>query len=212
MQKNNNYAKVPTLGLGQNLAYGFPDKLLSKMRYHEVGTLASTAGTIAKYLFRWNSIFDPDFTGVGHQPLYRDTFAGIYDHYAVISCVAKITLVNSSSNPHIVGSVTDDDNSVSANRDTLCEQSHGKHYFIPALTGSLSSKTWNMTWDAKTYLNIDPFTSESYKTLVANNPTEESFLHIWSVPADGSSTSSVLFDIELIYTVLFTELQTPVQS
>lgn len=194
------------------MAFGFPDKLVTKMRYHEVGTLTSTVGAISRYLFRWNSVFDPDFTGVGHQPLYRDTFATVYDHYAVVSCSAKITVVNTSANPHIIGAVTDDDSSAATNRDTLCEQSHGRHFFVPALTGSLSMKTWDMKWDCKTILNIDPFTSESYKTPNDSNPSEESYLVIWSVPADGSSTSSVLFDVELVYTVLFTELKTPTQS
>jgi len=37
------------------------------------------------HLFRANSIFDPDFTGVGHQPLSHDQYALRYSQYRVVS-------------------------------------------------------------------------------------------------------------------------------
>ena len=36
-----------------------------------------------------NSLFDPDFTGTGHQPYYFDQFATIYQRYTVIG--SKLT-------------------------------------------------------------------------------------------------------------------------
>lgn len=207
-----NYAVVPTLGIGRTISQGFPDKILTKLRYHDDETLSSTVGSIGKYTYQWNSTFDIDTTGVGHQPLYRDTFAGIYDQYAVVSATAKITVVNTSSVAYVIGAVIEDDNVSSTTRDTLCEQTHGKHFFVPALTGAPSMKSWTMNWDCKKILNIDPFTSETYKTQVGSNPTEGSFLTVWAVPVDGSSTSNVIFDIEFTQTVLWTELTSPTQS
>ena len=50
----------------------------------------SPAATTDFYTFRLNSTFDPDLTGVGHQPLGRDQLAGvIYNRYRVHS--VKIT-------------------------------------------------------------------------------------------------------------------------
>lgn len=37
------------------------------------------------HLFRANGIFDPDVTGTGHQPLYRDQVADLYTNYTVIA-------------------------------------------------------------------------------------------------------------------------------
>jgi len=160
----------------------------------------------------WNSTFDPDVTGVGHQPLYRDTFASIYDQYAVISATAKIKILNSSTVPYMVGAVIEDDTSSSSTRDTLCEQVHGVHCFLPAQNGSLSSHTWTLNWDCRRILNIDPYTSEAYKTSVGSNPTELSTLGLWSIPQDGASTITTQWRVELIQHVLWTELTTPVQS
>lgn len=207
-----NYAKIPTMGLGRTIPVGFPDQLMAKLRYHDSQALSSISGSIAKYVYLWNSTYDPDYTGVGHQPLYRDTFAGIYDQYSVVSATCKITFVNTSSVPYLVGAVIDDDVTTSTTRDTLCEQTHGKHFLVPALTGSLSSKTFTMTWDCKKILNIDPFTSEAYKTPIGSNPAEQSILTLWSTPFDGVTSSALAFDIEFEQTVLWTELQTPISS
>jgi len=202
---------VATLAIGRQMPMGFPDKLMSKLRYCDLNTLTSTLGSIGRYVFRWNSTFDPDLTGVGHQPLYRDTFAGIYDQYSVVSATAKIKFINPGTDPIRVGVVTDDDNTGSTTVDTLCEQAHGQHVLLPPMAGSLSSHTFNISWDCKKILTIDPFTSEAYKTAVGSDPTEQSDLHVWFNNAIAG-TSVCYFDIELIQTVLWTELSTPVQS
>lgn len=51
-------------------------------------------GASARQVFRANSIFDPDFTGVGHQPFFRDMWASQYDFYTVLACDYEIHLYN----------------------------------------------------------------------------------------------------------------------
>jgi len=190
--------------------FGFPDKMITTLRYHDFNNLNSTTGTVANYLYRLNSVFDPDFTSTGHQPMYRDLLATIYDHYAVISTKAIIKFVNTSTTiSFICGCIIDDDSTIDTNRDALCEQTHGEHVLLPPLAGSLSSHTFIQRWDVRKYLGIDPFTSETYKTSVGSNPTDTSFLGIWGVDAELSATATISFDIELEFTVLWTELQTP---
>lgn len=181
------------------------------MRYHDTEPLTIAGGAVQKYVYRWNSTFDPDLTGVGHQPLFRDTFAAIYDHYAVISAVARVKFINTAAVAMFVGCVTDDDSTTSTLLDTLCEQTHGYHMLLPPLTGALSTHTFTVPWSCKKILNIDPYTSELYKTAVGSNPTEDSNLTIWALSIDGSAVTCY-FDIEFEYTVLWTELATPVQS
>lgn len=47
-------------------------------------------------IFRTNSIYDPDFSGTGHQPLFRDMYASQYDYYCVLACDYEVVLFNSS--------------------------------------------------------------------------------------------------------------------
>ena len=53
-------------------------------------------GGYALYTFRTNSIYDPDYTGTGHQPLMRDLWASQYDYYTVLACHYHIELYNCS--------------------------------------------------------------------------------------------------------------------
>jgi hypothetical protein len=198
-------SKIPRLGLG------FPDRLLSKVRYHENSAAISTLGGVIGNIYRWNSIFDPDASFGGHQPLYRDIYATIYDHYSVISARAVVKFINTSAAPFIVGCVTEDDTTFSATVDTLCEQDHGVHVFLPPLTGALSTHTFNLDWDCQKILGINPFASETYKTGQGANPAEESDLIVWLASADAS-TATLYYDITIEYDVLWTELATPTQS
>lgn len=76
-------------------------------KYNNVGTLIADTtkvhmkyaedinvtvnGTLgADYLFRCNSIHDPNQSGVGHQPLGHDQYANFYKRYTVVG--AKITV------------------------------------------------------------------------------------------------------------------------
>ncbi len=204
---------VPRIALGNQMIFGFPNTILTKLRYADAYTLSSTTGSIAKQVFIWNSTYDPDSTGPGHQPLYRDTYAGIYDHYAVVSASIKVTFqpLTTVTGVH-VGALTDDDIVSSTTFNVLCEQNNGKHLLMPPLNGSISNRTITMNWDCKEVLGIDPYTSESYKTAVGTNPTEYSALTVWMTPADGTSSIQCQIYVELVQTVLWTELTTPTTS
>lgn len=47
-------------------------------------------------VWRSNSIFDPDYLIGGHQPLFRDMWASMYDYYAVLACHYTIRCFNTA--------------------------------------------------------------------------------------------------------------------
>lgn len=53
-------------------------------------------GAAGRQVFRANSIFDPDFTGLGHQPMFRDMWTSQYDYYSVLACEYEIHLYNAA--------------------------------------------------------------------------------------------------------------------
>ena len=50
----------------------FPDTLQTTLRYQETLSLSSTSGSLFGYIYNLNGLYDPNHTGVGHQPLYFD--------------------------------------------------------------------------------------------------------------------------------------------
>lgn len=69
----------------------FPAKAYYTLRYSDQITLNPGAGANASYLFRANSIFDPDYSSVGHQPYGHDNLQQIYRHYVVDKAVMTLT-------------------------------------------------------------------------------------------------------------------------
>lgn len=63
----------------------FPPRRSVILHYDDVQKF--TAGSVGVFgteqIYRLNSLFDPDLTGVGHQPYGFDTLAGIYLNYKV---------------------------------------------------------------------------------------------------------------------------------
>jgi hypothetical protein len=185
------------LNVGKQV-YGFPPTLLTRLRYCDTVSMASTSGSIAKYLFRVNDIFDPDYTGSGHQPLYRDTFAAIYDFYTVKSARVTLTITNGGNIPAPCGVLLDDDTTVSTSASVLMEQNTGKHHLLPAQSGSISSHTFHLDFDAKKFYGWDVMTAYGSKTLVANTPSIPAYFVSWAQPADLASTVTYYITIEII--------------
>jgi hypothetical protein len=81
------YSNRPTnqLTITNNPTFGFINpRTKTTLKYATVldFTVASLVGT--QHIFRLNSIFDPDATGVGHQPYGHDTLALMYARYRVV--------------------------------------------------------------------------------------------------------------------------------
>lgn len=62
----------------------FASRYITKMKYSGAYTLQ----VLNNYsqIMNLNSLFDPDRTGIGHQPYGFDQLSGIYNRYRVISC------------------------------------------------------------------------------------------------------------------------------
>ncbi len=121
---------------------GFPSRKLVKLKYVDSNvTLDPTnigiAGA-AQYVYRMGSLFDPDYTGVGHQPMCYDQWSAIYRRYTVLG--AKITaqfVPNDTSNvqPGIFGII------VSRNLGPLAEYSSIDNLLESKFNGSYTRIT-----------------------------------------------------------------------
>lgn len=62
---------------------GFPDRIFVKLKYSDIKVATTTAGAASVQIWRANTVFDPDFTGVGHQPYATDQWGALYNKFRV---------------------------------------------------------------------------------------------------------------------------------
>lgn len=63
----------------------------------------TSANNTAFQWFRNNSIYDPDGSGIGHQPLGYDQWSQFYGRYRVIGAKYRVTITNVTDTPCKVG-------------------------------------------------------------------------------------------------------------
>ncbi len=76
---------------------GMPDSFETILEYSDVIKISSASAGSAGYVFRGNSLYDPDYTSTGHQPRYFDQNMAIYTRYHVISAQVKLHILGESS-------------------------------------------------------------------------------------------------------------------
>lgn len=211
------YATPSIRGLSTRRAqFGFPEQVRTKLRYVQIGNLTNVAGTLVKQAFRMNSIFDPDLTGVGHQPMWRDNFAAVYNHYKVVASTFEVTFTQSNADQNdelaVVGLVRDDDGSAASTYIELSEQSSGQHAVLglnASNSGSITMKTDFKVWRD---LKLSSASSEGEAgAAMGSNPAEETDVIVW-LSSVNASTITVAYDVTIVYDVLFSEVVTGISS
>jgi len=95
-----------------------PQRSIIKMKYADTIQFNSINGY--NFAFNLNSTFDPNRTGVGHQPYGRDTLSALYNRYRVIGCSYTIQCFN-SSNTVVLGAMPANEILFFGNTDEMLE-------------------------------------------------------------------------------------------
>jgi hypothetical protein len=74
-----------------------PSRFRGKMFYNTVLALAPAAGGVAANVFRMNSVFDPDFSGVGSSAVAYTQLSALYGRYRVMAAKIFVEFVNVSA-------------------------------------------------------------------------------------------------------------------
>ncbi len=77
---------------------GFPKTMTTKVKYAQSLSLdPGSGGIMAVHNFSANNPYDPDVTGVGHQPMWFDEFRNIYGRARVIWSKIRWEVANNST-------------------------------------------------------------------------------------------------------------------
>lgn len=208
-----------TLGGIKRPIFGFPNELITTVRYCDVYTLTSTSNAVAKNVFRMNSIHDPDSTGVGHQALYHDQLSAIYGHYVVIgskltarfSPISNTISTTQPSGPFVIGVLGEANASTSSTVSTLMENSNGYHTFLNNAQGGNNVKQLSLTYSPMKDLGLDPG-DDTISSDFDANPSKVWFATVWAAESGLASPSSVNVLVDIEYRIKCSRLVDVAQS
>lgn len=173
-----------------------PQRFITKMKYSEILTTDSNG----QFRLNLNSIFDPNRSGIGHQPYGHDTFATMYNRYRVISCSYRVIANKNNDTLQVCALPANEPilylTGAEYKENPRCryktqapggEVQHvaGKQY-IPSLTGRTKAQ----------YMADD-----RYQAIFGASPLELAVLNIGVFTGSDAPAATVPVNIELVYVV-----------
>lgn len=192
------------------IALGFPKRQMVRLKYSDTMQLTPGLASAAEYTYRCNSLFDPDSTGVGHQPRTFDQWALLYNKYTVIGSKITIKPYGPTTWENVTslsfGIAKTESNSLPSGVDwvDLAEQPSlfGPYRQLTAEIGKAKSIT--RTFSLKKDLNQRPNTDNSAET--SANPTTGMNYVCWAMSPNGVAGTAVDFTVNMEFIAVLTEL------
>lgn len=183
----------------------FPVALRTKLRYFFTfnnGTGAALA--YAEYAFRSNSLFDPDYTGIGSQPAGFAALATLYGKYRVLSADVTCTIANDAGGTTSVVFWQRDTTSSYANLTTAVQQGFAKTALLSDQSGGKNQHTFKAKIKPWTVLGVTKeryMIDDQYAAAVTASPAQVSYfgfgLSAITIAANAQHSLCVVFDAVL---------------
>lgn len=193
-------------------AYPLGTSTVKRFKYTEFFTINPSIGSAGSYVFKANDLYDPNFTGTGHQPYGFDQIIQFYNHFQVLG--AKVTFKvypGTNAPPFVMGVRLDDTNSLTTtNVDYLMEQPRNKRKLIGTGNNTTDKNTQiTHTFSGSKFFRVAPTAfkgNRAYMGTSGSSPSEEAYFICWIGPTNGS-TDLTTYDcsVEIEYIARFTE-------
>lgn len=195
--------------------FGFPDQFRTKVKYADEYTLSSGAGTIAGQVMHMNGLFDPDLSGVGHQPMWYDQCCGAqgsapYSRYRVVGSTIKVTFGNFTAPstaaginaPMLVGVICTKASSLyPPTTSALLETNNNNVKVLGDKSGGKDQVVVYNRYNPRIDFGIDP-QDQDLSGPYNGSPTTGFFAHVFKL--DNNATVSIVKAyVEIVYDVVF---------
>lgn len=198
--------------LQKQMSVGFPKTTVVKHRYVDAFSINPSLGNVGYHWFRANSLYDPDVTGAGHQPLGFDQWSTFYNHYIVIGAKIKATFSLAATGTEVgsimvAGVVLSDNSSGPTDVPTLIEQSNSnKKYSYFNLSDR--PKTVSKGYSAKRFYNLTNISDNQTRlgSNVSGNPAEFAYFGVYVGNANTSiDCPNILVMVQIDFIALYSE-------
>lgn len=164
---------------------------------------APTLGAATVYQFRLNSLFDPDLTGVGTQPVGFDQYAALYEKYRVYEASYKLMVNNSNgTRPVIAGVMACDQDTATTDLDRLVQNGQAQWTLMGPAGSSTDTVAFKGTVDIAAAQGVTKqafWDDDLNEAVMTANPVEAYVLNCFLADANISDPGGCNCFIEIRY-------------
>lgn len=191
----------------------FPNSIRTTLRYHTYCQPNPGVGAVAVNVYSANGLYDPDITGVGHQPMGFDEYMNAYDHYTVVGSQISVWFQNPTSSTVQCGVALNSGTPTLGTIERYTENGQGKHVVLTGLNYGKSIGEVTMGFSGKKFFNKKDIVGEKdFAGTISANPTEQAYFHVWVGAFDGADVDAINCIVTIDYIVVFHEPQALAQS
>lgn len=193
---------------------GFPDRLSVILAYSDTISFSGSASPSAQ-VYSANSAFDPNFTGVGHQPTFYDVLQQVYGRYIVKRFKVEVEWSNTTATMPVVACTSlSDQNNSSQTVEQLSEGKYAKFTELAVLSGGPASKRQVFPWmDVRKIMGTPNIESDdNMYAAVSASPADLAFVILKCCSIDITTTIVVYAKVRLLLAITFKDLVTTYPS
>jgi len=164
-----------------------PDMVALKQVYSDFRTMTASTNQ-AEYVYRLNSLFDPDFTGVGGQPDGFDQWKALYTNYRVVACGVEVEAVGGNGFGLLAIAPTSTSTAISSAEEVAGLRHAQSQVFTT--TQRAKVKALYRVGEVFGYPDETILASDSCTAACTTNPGSQAFLH---VAAETSGASDIVY-------------------
>jgi len=183
-----------------NSLVGVPDRFRMKMKYSDENVQSHSSGALDIWNFRANSLFDPDFTYSGHQPLGFDELAALYGKYKVTHCSIRVSAVSLDGVNNMLVILPRRTTTALSNFNQAVELPRSRAKLLAPT--AVPSETLSFSYDMADLFG-SPIKDQDFGALVSANPSNVLYYTVITGPTNQASTSTVQLHVELEFTAEF---------
>lgn len=167
------------------------------LKYSTTKVFGTGSTTFDYNVFRTNSIYDPDQTSGGHQPMYHDQWANIYKSYEVIS--SRIVVKGSSvpgSGSSLLALETTTDVETAVTLDTIRERPGVVSKAMNSYQQAVLGQRWIQSTRSPTDIG-------RYQADFGSNPVQSEYyqISVYSLSGSNLAAASQTLMVDIYYTV-----------
>lgn len=187
-------------------ATGAPSSMNVKLKYSDKLFFNPTT-LLQEQVYAGNSVYDPDVSSIGGQPLARDEFTALYNRYRVNGSSIKIRAVsNEGTIAGVVGLYPQVTNTGPVNLLEAIEQSKSQYRILQVLTGGKGQASIKDYRSTAGMLGISKAAAKSktnLQSIVGSDPTDKWYWRIFTQGIDEATLCNMYVIVELTYYVTY---------